>query len=186
MDMTDGVNALCLQFEAAVNEAFNRSAHFTAVMEPIGCCPDHEAEFEWFKQHHWQDFPVYLHELGARRDGVTIDNVLLNFRIVRADRYRYYMPGVLLYILQELRDEEAGERFDISNITLVADSILPNGRRDDYLAIRIAFFTDAERMLVGQILELFGNCHREWQGYAYKPDSGFDALAEGMRLWGSS
>src|SRR5439155_3805773 len=62
-------------------------------IHPIGCCEDHEPDFDWYRKHSWQEFEAELPT--ARFDP-------FDFATVHPLVFQYFAPGIMLATLSWL------------------------------------------------------------------------------------
>lgn len=62
-------------------------------IRPLGCCEEHEADFQWYRHHSWRDF---AEELPSGRFDP------FEFPSLNPAAYHYFVPGLLLATLDSI------------------------------------------------------------------------------------
>lgn len=123
----------------------------------LGCCEEHDSDFDWYRQHSWQDLEK---ELKAEHFDVV------QFNSLHPVAYHYFVPGLLLGTLEsivtETDDYHLWEGFWVGRLTPLKDRV--EHFRETYLPL----FTAEQRDAVASHLEFFNEWNVERQGYADK------------------
>lgn len=124
----------------------------------LGCCDEHDSDFDWYRQHTRQEF-----EKELSRD--YLDR--FEFRSLHPVAYHYFVPGLLLGTLESIvtdtdRDSlcSAWEWAWVRN--LLGSGSTAERFREEYLPL----FTAPQRDAVASHLEFFNEWDAERQGYS--------------------
>jgi hypothetical protein len=58
-DHQGGLNGRLLRASSII-DGFRGARPRLEQIRPLGCCADHEAEFDWYRRHHWRDLVVEM------------------------------------------------------------------------------------------------------------------------------
>jgi hypothetical protein len=123
----------------------------------LGCCEEHDADFDWYREHSWQDLEK---EIRAEHFDVV------QFGSLHPVAYHYFVPGVLLGTLESIvtdaDDCHLWERDWIGNLTPLKDGT------ERFRAKYLPLFTTEQRDAVASHLEFFNEREVERRGYGDK------------------
>lgn len=138
-----------------VTEAFVRVPRPNlSSLRPLGCCEEHEPDFQWYRHHSWQDF---AEELPSGRFDP------FEFPSLNPAAYHYFVPGILLATLDSISgspdDLHLWEQDWVGTLTPLKENTERFVR--DYLPL----FDSQQREAVARHLELFNGWHAGKRGY---------------------
>ncbi|MDQ1589642.1 MAG: hypothetical protein QOG71_269 [Pyrinomonadaceae bacterium] len=135
----------------------------------LGCCEEHDSDFDWYRQHSWQELEK---EIGAPH----FDRI--EFFALHPVAYHYFVPGILLGTLEAIVTTK-------ESYSLVEEDWIPNlTPRKSHVEIfeqeYLPLFTAPQRDAVASFLEFYYEWEEERQGYAVKDD---DYKRELIQIW---
>lgn len=121
---------------------------------PLGCCEEHEPDFQWYRRHTWQDFAEGLP--SGRFDP-------FEFPTLHPAAYRYFVPGVLLATLDSISgnpdDPHLWEQDWVGTLTPLRE------KAERFIRDYLPFFDSRQREAVASHLEFFNGWLAEVSGY---------------------
>ncbi|HWP44537.1 MAG TPA: hypothetical protein VNO14_14925 [Blastocatellia bacterium] len=124
------------------------------LVRPLRWSEEHESDFQWYRQHSWQEFSEELP--SGRFDP-------FEFRSLNPLAYHYFVPGILLATFNSIEVNPDGlhlwEREWIG--TLIPSRRCVEEFKRDYLVL----FTPQQRQAVVRHLEYYNSWHSEKEGY---------------------
>jgi hypothetical protein len=141
-----------------VVEAFSDRLPELTSIHPLGCREEHASDFEWYRNHSWPEFKELLPT--KRFDP-------FEFNSLHPIAYHYFIPGVLLAVLQSFTSISDGIHFRVRDWihTLVPLKNRASSLARDYLPL----FTEQQKEAVADCLQLFNDWNQEFNGY-YEAD----------------
>jgi hypothetical protein len=135
----------------------NIQAAFAGVPPPnlenipvLGCCEEHEIEYQWYRQNSWQDFEL-------AQDSA-------NFVTLHPLAFHYFTPGVLIAVLESLNADEDRSWHDEY---WLLNFIVPFRQYDEFKQSYLPYFTDAQRKVVAVTLAWYKKWYHLEKGYDY-------------------
>ena len=131
----------------------NQRPDLTAI-RPLGCCEDHDADFEWYRHHSWQELPAKIAD-------EAFDSV--EFSSLHPVAYHYFVPGLLLATLDAIGNNVSWHGFGGKDWmqNLVPSKETTEQFRCDYLSR----FSEEQIDAVTSHLKLFQEMLAEKRGY---------------------
>jgi len=120
----------------------------------LGCCEDHEADFEWYRHHSWQEF---AEEISVGR----LDSV--EFFALHPVAYHYFVPGILMKTLESIGKDVGWHGF--SGKDWLGNLIPFKDRAEEFRRDYLSHFNEQQIDAVASHLELFQRCLAEKRGY---------------------
>jgi hypothetical protein len=138
-----------------VMEAFDRVPRpDLSLIRPLGCCNEHEPDFQWYRQHSWQEF---LEKLPSGRFDP------FEFPTLNPAAYHYFVPGILLATL-----DSTGRNLDEPHLweqDWVGALIPLKENTERFVLDYLPLFDSPQREAVASHLELFNGWLAETRGY---------------------
>jgi hypothetical protein len=124
-------------------------------VRPLGCCEEHDPDFDWYRQHTWQ-------ELEQEFSLDYLDR--FEFFALHPSAYHYFVPGLLLGMLESIVTGADGyHAWDwVRNLLFYGSRAGSFG--EEYLTL----FTAPQREAVASLLEFFNESDVERKGYTDK------------------
>lgn len=123
-------------------------------IHPLGCCDEHESDFEWYRHHSCQEFEK---ELSSERFDP------FEFTSLNPLAYHYFVPGILLAVLNSIAANPDSLHLweqDWVGTLIPLKENAANFRRN-YLPL----FSSRQKEAVASGLELFNRWHFEKKAY---------------------
>ena len=139
----------------------------------IGCCSEHAADFEWYRDHEWKDVRALIRESdGDLQKGLDP----FEFGSLDPIAFHYFVPGVLAGIADYVLAEEArsgDHAFDVTFCMAWLSDVVPTVKsvREGFIKNHLPSFNQEERAAIRNFLVAFSSHIDEWG-----PDS--DEIAE--------
>ena len=140
-----------------IEKAFqNTPPDILTILPILGCCSEHAASFEWYRDHEWKDLRKEIRE-NAGDFSKGLDPV--EFGSLDPIAFHYFLPGVLTGIADIIKNEQR-----LPDLLYYADSYCqawlsgasPQKRyREQFRSEKLPLFTKEERSAVRNFLETF-------------------------------
>ena len=126
------------------------------ILPIIGCCSEHDAEFEWYRDHEWKDLRNYIIENVGNHD-TGLDPV--QFGSLDPIAFHYFFPGVLTAIGDVIKNLQPSPDlfYDLGDCLTWLTCASPHGKdgRESFRNDNLPLFTREERSAVKAFLEEF-------------------------------
>ncbi len=124
----------------------------------LGCCGMHEADFDWYRHHTWQEFETALETRGFDPG---------DFIAIHPQAFHYFTPGVLSAAIQRIATDLHKRWDDESWIQhYIVD---PAG---EFKEKNLPYFDAAQRLVIAEILDWYKGWYFSQNGFDY--DEPFD------------
>lgn len=123
-------------------------------LRPLGCCPDHEGDFEGYRHHSCREF---MEGLPSERFDP------FDFIAIKPPAYHYFVPGILLATLDSISsnpDElHLWEEMWVHALAPLKERV--ESFKQEYLPL----FSSSQRRAIADYLEWFNDWHVQSEGY---------------------
>ena len=120
----------------------------------LGCCEDHEVDFEWYRYHSWQELPSEISAEG-------LDSI--QFSSLHPVAFHYFVPGVLMGTLESIGKDVGWHSFGGDDWL---KTLIPfEDRAEEFRRKYLSLFSPQQIDAVASHLELFQRCVVEKRGY---------------------
>lgn len=157
--MNEDIEKIAERLKYRISETFAEKPPYFVPGEVIGCCPDHDDSFDWYRNHTWKELPW----------GVAC-NVLdsAEFGSLDPEAYHYFLPGVLLHIVEILEREFQRMTFNIYSTGEWLTPVYWDFRTPELSKVaaeKLAMFTPLECQVVIEVIEFHHLCILEFRGF---------------------
>jgi hypothetical protein len=123
-------------------------------VRPLGCCEEHEPDFQWYRQHSRQELAEGLP--SGRFDPFDFANL-------NPAAYHYFVPGILLATLDSIGETPAAP--DLWERDWVGALLPLKKSTERFIRDYLPLFDSRQRKAVASQLELFNGWLSETRGY---------------------
>ena len=123
----------------------------------LGCCETHEADFDWYRHHTWQEFETALDVRG-------FDSA--DFIAIHPLAFHYFTPGVLSAAMQRITTDPY--KFWDAESWIQHYIVDPAGK---FKEGNLPYFDAEQRLIVSDILDWYNNWYFSQNGYVYNERS---------------
>lgn len=124
----------------------------------LGCCEAHEADFDWYRHHTWQEF-----EISAESRGFDP----ADFIAIHPQAFHYFTPGVLSVAMQRIMTDPY-KYWDYES-WIQHYIVDPAG---EFKEKNLPYFDAAQRLVIAEILDWYKTWYFSQNGFDY--DEPFD------------
>ncbi|HYE73403.1 MAG TPA: hypothetical protein VEF04_08730 [Blastocatellia bacterium] len=123
----------------------------------IGCCEEHEEDFDVYRNISWREFELILQTRGFDPS---------DYAAIHPVAFHYFTPGVLsaeIKLLASVPEDEWGGLID----TWIGHYIINPDRIEEFKREYLTYFNTAQRQAVSEVLAWYKEWHLIHYGYDY-------------------
>jgi|SRR5215471_3770080 len=129
----------------------------------IGCCDEHDAGFQWYREHSWKDLRKEITDNGG---DITKGLDVFEFGSLHPVAFHYFLPGLLTGVGDAVMAQSRAEEAVLDSSYWHAwlnHVVLPSKQcRNSFIADKLPSFHEEERSAIREFLSALAACLEGW------------------------